>query len=66
MEEITKAEVEAYELVRASGKWNMVMDADNAMLDMKLNPRHKSDKTKYWTIIQNYSALVKKFNIKRK
>lgn len=66
MEEITKADVEAYERVRASGEWNMVMDADNAMLDMKLNPHHKSDKTKYWTIIQNYSALVKKFNIKRK
>lgn len=66
MEEITKVEVEAYERVRSSGKWNMVMDADNAMLDMKLNPRHKSDKTKYQTIIQNYSALVKKFNIKRK
>lgn len=66
MEEISEADVEAYERVRASGKWNMVMDADNAMLDMKLNPRHKSDKTKYWIIIQNYSALVKKFNIKRK
>ena len=66
MEEITEAEVEAYERVRASGKWNMVTDADNAMLDMKLNPRHKSDKTKYWTIIQNYSALVEKFSIKRK
>ena len=66
MEKITKADVEAYERVRASGEWNMVMDADNAMLDMKLNPRHKSDKTKYWTIIQNYSALVKKFNVERK
>lgn len=66
MEEISEADVEAYEQVRSSGKWNMVMDADNAMLDMKLNPRHKSDKTKYWTIIQNYSTLVKKFNIKRK
>ena len=66
MEEISEADVEAYERVCASGKWNMVMDADNAMLDMKLNPRHKSDKTKYWTIIQNYSALVKKFNVERK
>lgn len=66
MEEITEAEVEAYERVRTSGKWNMVTDADNAMLDMKLNPCHKSDKTKYWTIIQNYSTLVEKFSIKRK
>ena len=66
MEEITKADVEAYERVRASGKWNMIMDADNAMLDMKLNPRHKSVKAKYQTIIQNYSALVEKFDIKVK
>lgn len=66
MEEITKADVEAYERVRASGKWNMIMDADNAMLDMKLNQRHKSDKAKYQTIIQNYSALVEKFDIKVK
>ena len=66
MEEITRADVEAYERVRASGKWNMIMDADNAMLDMKLNLRHKSDKAKYQTIIQNYSALVEKFDIKVK
>ena len=66
MEEITRADVEAYERVRASGKWNMIMDADNAMLDMKLNQRHKSDKAKYQTIIQNYSALVEKFDIKVK
>jgi len=66
MDNITKAEVEAFERVRSSGKFNMVTDADGAMLDMKLNPRHKSDKDKYWTIIQNYCELMKKFNVERK
>lgn len=66
MEEITKADVEAYERVRSSGKWNMLMDAASAMRDMKLNPRHKSDTDKYKAIVKNYGELMKKFNIERK
>lgn len=65
MEEITKAEIEAYEKVRCSGKYNMVTDASRAMLDMKLNPRHKTDMDKYFKILMNYSELMKKFNVKR-
>jgi len=48
-----------YEKIRQSGKYNMLMDWQEVMLEMKLNPRHKSDKQKYMDIIANYTELAK-------
>jgi len=59
--DITKEEFEAYERVRLSGKYNMLMDWKLAMADMKLNSRHRSDKSKYATILGKYEELAKKY-----
>jgi len=65
MDDINKEEIEAFEKIRASGKYNMFTEANDVMCMMNLNPRHQPDHDRYWTILRNYSELMKKFNIER-
>ena len=53
--EITKDQFLAYEKVRQSGKYNMVMEAAGAKQYAELTW------DEYWEIIKDYSELKKKF-----
>jgi len=55
MEKITKEMFDAFERVRSEGKYNMVMNAQDAAEDADLSMDD------YWTIIKNYTELREKF-----
>ncbi len=63
---VTRSHVEAYERVRASGRFNMLMDSASAIRAMGMDPLDAEDAAVYMEIIRNYSALMAKFNIERK
>ena len=54
-EEITKEMFEAYVAVQMKGDFNMVMEANKARRAANLSEEE------YWTIIQHYAELKKKF-----
>lgn len=56
IEEITKEEFNAFNRIRNEGKYNMIMDADQAASEAGLSRK------KWFDIIQNYSELWSKFN----
>jgi alpha-L-fucosidase len=55
MNEITKDQFDAFNKVREGGKYNMVMEAQDAAEDADLNMGQ------YWAIIKNYTELQNKF-----
>lgn len=58
MEEITKDLFIDYENIRKSGEYNMITDAYHVMNILGI------DKETYFNIINNYSELKEKFNIR--
>lgn len=55
MEKITKEMFDAFERVRSEGKYNMVMNAQDAAEDAGLSMDD------YWIVIKNYTELKEKF-----
>ncbi len=53
--EITKGQFQQYEKVRRSGKYNMIMDADQAIKATGLPQKV------YWKIIDDYTELSEQF-----
>ena len=58
VEEITRAEFEAYESVRAGGRWNMF--SLNAQFATRL------DRETYFSVLKNYEVLAQKWPDVRK
>jgi hypothetical protein len=54
VQDITKEQFEAYNKVRETGKYNMVMDANDAAKEAGLSM------DQYWEIIKKYDKLYKK------
>lgn len=52
---ITKEMFNRYRAVQFDGAWNMLMDWEEAANDAEMAP------VSYWTILNNYSELVKHF-----
>jgi len=56
---VTREMVKRYESVRSSGRYNMVMNASDAAAEIGC------DIQTYFQILDNYSELMKKFDVKR-